>query len=73
MRGRFYAGMKRLLAGDTTAARDDFRKCLATDRKDFDEYGFAAAELRLLERQSQSAAVPGRTEISGRRAAFKDS
>jgi len=69
----FYAGMKRFLAGDTTAERDDLRKCLATDRKDFDEYGFAAAELRLLERQSHSAAVPGRTEISRRKAAFRDS
>jgi lipoprotein NlpI len=44
----FYAGMKRRLSGDTAAARDYFQKCLATDRKDHDEYNFAAAELKLL-------------------------
>ena len=49
--GWFYAGMKCLLSGDAAAARDYFQKCLATERKDFDEYNFAAAELRLLERQ----------------------
>ena len=42
----YYAGMKRLLSGDTTTARDDFKKCLATGRKDYEEYNFAAAELR---------------------------
>ena len=43
--GWFYAGMKRLLSGDAVTARDYFQKCVATDRKDFDEYNFAAAEL----------------------------
>ena len=47
----FYAGMKRLLSGEAAMARDDFQKCLATDRKDYDEYSFAAAELRMLESQ----------------------
>jgi lipoprotein NlpI len=44
----FYAGMKRLLSGDAATARDDFQKCLATGRKDYDEYNFAAAELRMV-------------------------
>jgi lipoprotein NlpI len=44
----FYAGMKRRLSGDTARARDYLQRCIATDRKDFDEYNFAAAELRLL-------------------------
>ena len=44
----FYAGMKRLLSGDAAAARSDFQKCLATGRKDYEEYNFAAAELRML-------------------------
>jgi lipoprotein NlpI len=51
----FYAGMKRLLSGDAATARDYFQRCLATDRKDFDEYNFAAAELALLERQSHAS------------------
>jgi tetratricopeptide (TPR) repeat protein len=44
----FYAGMKRRLSGDPAKARDYLERCLATDRKDFDEYNFAAAELRIL-------------------------
>jgi len=55
----FYAGMKRLFSGDTATARDYFQKCLATDRKDFDEYNLAAAELRFLERQSHLGAALG--------------
>ena len=43
----FYSGMKRLLSGDAATAREDFRKALATGRKDFEEYNFAAAELRM--------------------------
>lgn len=44
----FYAGMKRLLAGDAATARNDLQKCVATGRKDYEEYSFAAAELRML-------------------------
>jgi Tfp pilus assembly protein PilF len=47
--------MKRLLSGDAATARDDFQKCLATDRKDYDEYNLAAAELRMLESQRNAA------------------
>jgi lipoprotein NlpI len=45
----FYAGMKRLLAGDETAAADCFRKSLATEAKDYTEYYFARAELKALQ------------------------
>jgi len=44
----FYAGSKHLLAGDKSAARDCFEKSVATDRKDFLEYGSAVAELKFL-------------------------
>ncbi len=43
----YYVGIKKLLAGDRTAAAADFRKCLATGRKTFIEYQFAEAELRV--------------------------
>jgi gag-polyprotein putative aspartyl protease len=55
----FYAGMKRLLSGDAATAQSYFKKCLATDKKDFDEYIFAAAELRRLDQQRHPAATPG--------------
>jgi lipoprotein NlpI len=44
----FYAGMKRLLAGDKTGAADCFRKCMATDMKDSIDYRLAQAELKAL-------------------------
>jgi HEAT repeat protein len=44
----FYAGMKRLLAGDKTTAADYFQKCRATDVKSFEEYDSAGAELKFL-------------------------
>ena len=44
----FYAGSKRLIAGDKTTATDYFEKCLATDVKTFSEYRSAAAELKFL-------------------------
>jgi len=47
----YFAGMKRLLAGDAATARAYLQKCLATGRKDFEEYKFAAAELRVLEQE----------------------
>jgi len=45
----FYAGMKRLLAGDKPGAIDAFRSCLATQESAFDEYMLAQAELRRLQ------------------------
>jgi lipoprotein NlpI len=44
----FYAGSKRLIEGDKTTATNYFEKCLATDKKSFDEYQSTAAELRFL-------------------------
>lgn len=44
----YYAGMKRLLANDRPTAIDYFRKCLATQKIDFDEYQLAQAELRAI-------------------------
>jgi tetratricopeptide (TPR) repeat protein len=42
----YFAGMKRLLMGDSGTASDYFQKCLATGKKDFCEYILAQAELR---------------------------
>ena len=44
----FYAGMKKLLAGDKRTAADDFRNCLATRQDAFVEYQMAQAELKAL-------------------------
>jgi lipoprotein NlpI len=44
----FYAGIKHLIENDNTIAADYFKKCLATDVKDFTEYESAEAELKLL-------------------------
>ena len=44
----FFAGMKRLLAGDKTGAADFFRKCQALNSKNCSEYYFARAELKAL-------------------------
>jgi tetratricopeptide (TPR) repeat protein len=44
----YFAGMKRLLAGDKATASAEFQKCLATDQKASCEYIFAQAELRAL-------------------------
>ena len=44
----FYAGSKRLIAGDKTTAAADFQKCLDTGVKNFEEYESAGAELKLL-------------------------
>ena len=41
----FYAGMKRLLAGDKQGAVNCFKNCLATQESAFDEYILAQAEL----------------------------
>ena len=44
----YYAGMKRLLAGDKKTAADCFDKCLGTQENTFDEYMLAKAELKSL-------------------------
>jgi len=44
----YFAGMKRLLAGDKTTAIDYFHKCLETGQKDYCEYILAQAELQVL-------------------------
>jgi len=44
----YYAGMKRLLAGDRTAAEDFFQKCLATGDKHQINHASARAELHTL-------------------------
>jgi lipoprotein NlpI len=44
----YYAGMKRLLAGDKTTAISYFRKSMATQEKDFTEYIFSQAQLKAL-------------------------
>ena len=49
----FYAGSKRLLAGDKAAAADYFQKSIATDMKDYYEYASAAAELKFLKGQTK--------------------
>ena len=45
----YYAGMKRLLAGDKKTAAECFDKCLGTQENSFDEYMLARAELKSLE------------------------
>lgn len=45
----FYAGTKRLLSGDQTAAASCFEKAIATHAQILIEYGSAVQELRLLE------------------------
>jgi lipoprotein NlpI len=46
----FYAGSKRLIDGDRIAARDYFKKCLATNVRDYTEFSSAEAELKFLEK-----------------------
>lgn len=44
----FFVGMKRLLAGEKTAAASCFQKSLATKARDWTDYYFAQAELKAL-------------------------
>jgi lipoprotein NlpI len=46
----YYAGMKKLLAGDKATAADYFKKCLATEQRDFTEYQLAESELSSIAR-----------------------
>jgi tetratricopeptide (TPR) repeat protein len=42
----YFAGMKRLIMGDSGTASDYFQKCVATGKRDFCEYILAQAELQ---------------------------
>ena len=58
----YFAGMKRLLAGDTTAALNDFQTCVATQQNGLCEYIFARAELQALNQSHAIAAKPGASQ-----------
>jgi tetratricopeptide (TPR) repeat protein len=45
---RYYAGVKRRLAGDKTGAVADFRAAVASGQKDFFEYNLAQGEIKTL-------------------------
>jgi lipoprotein NlpI len=51
----FYAGSKRLFAGDKDIAADDFEKSIATNQKGYQEYFSAAAELKFLQAEKIQA------------------
>jgi lipoprotein NlpI len=51
----FYAGTKRLIAGDKRTATTYFETCIATGAKDLTEYSSAAAELRFLKERTQQS------------------
>jgi tetratricopeptide (TPR) repeat protein len=55
----YFAGMKRLVAGDTTTAITYFQKSLATNQKDLCEYIFSQAELKALGQDREVASKPG--------------
>jgi tetratricopeptide (TPR) repeat protein len=57
----YFAGIKRLLAGDKTVAATDFQKCVATNQNTFCEYIFAKAELQTLTAARDSAAQTAAT------------
>ncbi len=44
----YYAGMEKLLDGDRKTAAEYLEKCIATNRKDYVEYGLAQSELKAL-------------------------
>jgi lipoprotein NlpI len=54
----FYAGIKRLAAGDKRTAIELFKKCLATDQKTFVEFGLAATELNMLGDNQRAGNAP---------------
>lgn len=51
----FYAGSKRLIAGDETTAEDFFNRCVATNAADFTEYTSAKSELKFLHTSKRAA------------------
>lgn len=54
----YFAGMKRLLAGDMTTAIKYFQKSVATEQNDYCEYIFAQAELKALGQNREVASKP---------------
>ncbi|HEY3853816.1 MAG TPA: tetratricopeptide repeat protein [Verrucomicrobiae bacterium] len=50
----FYVGMKQLLVGDKQTASNDFRKCLATQKRDFAEFWSAQIELKALAKSMEN-------------------
>ena len=54
----YFAGMKRLLGGDSSTAATYFQKSVATSQKEFCEYTFSQAELRALGKNAEVAAKP---------------
>lgn len=52
----YYVGMKHLLMDEQDAAGEMFRKCLATNWDDFDEYVLADSELRRMNHRPESGA-----------------
>ncbi len=44
----YYIGVKHSLNSDTAAAAENFQKCIATGKKNYIEYQFAAAELKAM-------------------------
>jgi len=54
----YFAGMKRLLAGDMATAITYFQRCLATNQKDAYETTFARVELQALGQNREVAAKP---------------
>ena len=44
----YYAGMEKLLDGDQNAAAEYLQKCMATNKKDYVEYGLAQSEAKAL-------------------------
>jgi tetratricopeptide (TPR) repeat protein len=57
-KGWYFAGMKKLLAGDVANAVEDFHKCVAIGKKDSDEYTFARLELQSLAKTQPWTAQP---------------
>jgi lipoprotein NlpI len=54
----YFAGMKRLLGGDTPIAASYFQKSVETGQKDFSEYAFARAQLQSMNPGREIAARP---------------
>ena len=54
----YFAGMKRLIGGDTMTAAAYFQKSVATGQKDYYEYNYSQLELQALSKNSEVAAKP---------------
>ena len=54
----YFAGIKRLMAGNTATASDYFRKCVATGQKNYCEYLLAQAELKKMDAENKNSPSP---------------